>query len=102
MVSMIASGVLRCDRAAAEFAGKAVVAGVCFVIAFFKGSSFILSVHDTSSDDLHKNASSRGTACVDLPTSRQMAHTEAYVLYFKKQLLSGYVNDFFQKRRFWL
>ena len=49
MVAVIASGVLRGAQSAADLAGEAVIAGVGLVVAFFKGFSFIFSVHRYSS-----------------------------------------------------
>ena len=81
MVSVAASGVLRRHKTAAEFAGKAVVAGVCFIIPFFKRFTFVFSVHVSSGRYKH---SPGGTACVDLPASRSVYTLRSIITVFQK------------------
>ena len=45
VVAVVSPGVLRRYQPPAEFAGKAVPAGMSFVISFFKGLPFIFTVH---------------------------------------------------------
>jgi hypothetical protein len=48
VVAVVGPGRIRCYQPPAHFTGKAVIAGVVFIVAFFKGLAFILAVHVAS------------------------------------------------------
>ena len=74
MVAVVAAGVLRRAEPAAYLAGESVGAGMGLIVTFFKGSAFILAVHNNSSGRC-VSVSSGGMACVDLPDLPVKPHT---------------------------
>ena len=97
MVAVVAPGILRGADPPADFAGKGIVAGVGLIVTFFKGLTFIFTIHGIV---LLKNcvcSSSGGVACGICQTSRSAHKLQCKCCMFQKVLLIF----LYGKIRFW-
>ena len=88
MVAVVAPGILRGADPPADFAGKGIVAGVGLIVTFFKGLTFVFTIHGNILLKICVRSSSGGVACGICQTSRSAHKSQCKCCMFQKVLLT--------------
>ena len=83
-MGLSSAGILRGADPSADFAGKGIVAGVGLIVTFFKGLTFVFTIHGNILLKLVHDSFSGGMACGSARPPGQPTSPSANVVCFKK------------------